>query len=107
MKNLKLSLSVCAVALGLSFAFIGSNPVKAASSRPTTSWFQFNGGDPDVASNYTQVTTPSCPSGNIHLCAIQATVGTGSKPVLTDALKQEISDAIDQQTPSANVDLRN
>ncbi|MCR8560427.1 hypothetical protein KXD93_22425 [Mucilaginibacter sp. BJC16-A38] len=107
MKNLKISLSVFALALGLGFAFMGSNPAKAANNRPTISWFTYNGGNVDAPSSYTQVSSPSCPTGTANLCAIQATVGTGSKPVITDDLASEINDDLASHTPSANVDLRN
>ena len=105
----KLSLSALALAIGLGAAFFSENPVQAGNHRPSVAWFSYNGsGDVNSASSYTELPgSPSCPTGTTELCAIHATVGTGSEPVMTDALKQEIQNAFDDQQSQPDVDLRN
>jgi hypothetical protein len=106
MKKMQLSLSLFAmlVGLGLSFSSFKAAPAKAA--KFSTSWFIYNGGPNSDPASYTEVSgTPSCP-GNTALCAIQATVGTGSKPVITTSLQNEINFDLSHGTDSGNVSLQ-
>jgi hypothetical protein len=107
MKKMNLSLSLVAVFLGIGLALTHSAPVKAAKAGVAVSWFTYNGaGSVTDPANYTQVSgTPDCP-GTTIMCAIQATVGTGSKPVITSSLSSEINFDLAHQTDSGNVSLR-
>lgn len=93
--------------LGVGAAIAMKVPEKKSKAKFATSWFTYNGsGNVTDPANYTQVSgNPNCP-GSTNMCSVQATVGTGSKPVLTDALKAEINNAIANGTPTANVHLQ-
>jgi len=107
MKKFKISISLFALFLGAGLAFSGSNIVKANGRHVSPEWFAYNGsGSVTDAANYTEVgTEPDCP-GFTSMCAIQAQVGTGNKPVITTSLRSEINTAIANHDPSGNVVLQ-
>ena len=107
MKKIQISLSAIALVLGLGFAMANNSHAKAANSNMTQSWFTYNGsGSVTDAANYTETSgDPEC-SGATNVCAIQATVGSGSKPVITSSLATEINNAVSSHNPSANVSLQ-
>jgi len=107
MKKLNLSLSFVAVLLGVAFAFVNAFPAKAGNNRPLVSWFAYNGsGSVTDPANYTEISgDPSC-TGTISMCAIEATVGTGSKPVITTGLQTEINNDLTHHSGSAHVSLQ-
>ncbi|MFB2121227.1 hypothetical protein [Parapedobacter sp. 2B3] len=66
-------------------------------------WFKYNSGPATNPASYTEQTgTPSC-GGDDLLCAIFAEDDTTGHPVLTQALKDEMLDAIAQGAPDTNV----
>ena len=95
------------IVLGVGAAIAMKAPEKAHKAKFATSWFTYNGsGSVTDPANYTEVSgDPSCP-GSTNMCSVQATVGSGSKPVLTNALKAEINNAISTGTPTADVHLQ-
>lgn len=70
-------------------------------------WYQYNGGDICNPNSYTLVgsTPTSCPSTNIHLCAIQASDNMGL-PIITFGLVCQIANALQTSTESTNVLLK-
>lgn len=75
----------------------------------TEQWFEYDGsGNPTLAENYvlSGSTSPGC-SGDQKVCAIQAMDNGSDQPVITTALAAEINTAINNQEPSAHVNLRN
>jgi hypothetical protein len=109
MKKLKLSLSMFALLAGMGLAFTSASHAKTHATKFSTSWFTYSGtGSITDAANYTEVTgEPTCPSGSSSVCRIQATVGSGSKPVITTSLSNEITvDVNTTHTGSTNVALR-
>mgnify|MGYP001324607170 CR=1 FL=1 len=67
-------------------------------------YFTYDGGPATSPSSYTLVgSEPSC-GGNDLLCGIQADA-SGSNPILTQQLKDEMLDALAEGIPSANVFL--
>ncbi|RKF36822.1 hypothetical protein BCY89_03875 [Sphingobacterium siyangense] len=71
------------------------------------SWFSLNvNGNPTEPSDYTSVTTPSCPTGTNKICAIQADPDGSGQPDITDSLKDQMIQALHFRTPSTNVQLR-
>lgn len=71
-------------------------------------WFRLNSGSPTVPSNYTlESGTPTDCIGTNKICAVQATPdGSGQRPQLTAALKDQMIDALHDRTPSTNVQLK-
>ncbi|MEI2273054.1 hypothetical protein OHD16_12965 [Sphingobacterium sp. ML3W] len=71
------------------------------------SWFSFTGSDPSQPSHYTLVgdTPPSCATPTEQMCALQAANSAGS-PVITDALKNEIINSLQNQVNGTNVRLK-
>lgn len=106
MKKFRLSLAFIAAVAGTGLAFLHSAPAKADAGRPTLSWFTYNGsGSPTDAANYTEVSgDPECP-GTTDVCAIHATVGAGSKPVMTTALQNDINTALTTHHAQSDVTL--
>jgi len=69
-------------------------------------WFSFTGTNPNDPAHYTLVSSqPSCP-GTQSLCGIQAMNDGSDNPVLSDPLKAEISQALQDRQPSTNVKLK-
>jgi len=69
-------------------------------------WFNFTGSNPTDASHYTLVgSQPSC-TGAQSICAIQANNDGEDNPVLTNALKNEMIQALNDGLSSSNVKLR-
>jgi hypothetical protein len=69
-------------------------------------WFQLTGSNPTQPSNYSPIGSPSC-LGEDQICAVQADNNGNNEPVLTEALKDEMIQALHDREPSANVQLRN
>jgi len=69
-------------------------------------WFSFTGTNPSDPAHYTLVPNqPSCP-GTQSLCAIQASNDGSDNPVLTNPLKDEITQALQDREPGTNVKLK-
>ncbi|PUV24574.1 hypothetical protein [Sphingobacterium athyrii] len=69
-------------------------------------WFSLTGPNASHPDSYTlQGSQPTCP-GTERICAIQANADGNNKPIITTALYAEMVDALDTQTPSANVKLK-
>lgn len=71
-------------------------------------WFELTGSSPIVPNDYTLRTSPPSCGGQDQICSVQATPdGSGQKPQLTAALKDEMITALHFGTESTNVKLRN
>lgn len=74
----------------------------------TFSWFNntdpFN---PISPLSYTKIPgLPNCCVGTAMVCAIYAQVDTNNKPIITTALSNEITTALNTRTNTTNVKLR-
>src|SRR5690348_1447365 len=106
MKKIKVSLAMVALFLGViaASAFNTHHSVKAFQSQ----WFTYNGtGDPTQSANYTAAgtTEPSC-AGTTVVCAIFAGTNGSDKPIIDATLKDDINQALSQQSNLPDVDLR-
>lgn len=69
-------------------------------------WFQLiASGNPLERNDYNIIGGPSC-SGPNHICAIQAIANASNKPIITQALKDEMLLALHYRNSSTNVQLR-
>ncbi|WP_293924792.1 hypothetical protein [Sphingobacterium sp. UBA6320] len=70
-------------------------------------YFSLNtSGNPTDPQDYTlQGSQPTC-LGEDQICAVQASNNGSNKPVLTEALKNEMIIALHSRTPSTNVSLK-
>ncbi len=69
-------------------------------------WFSFTGTNPSEPSHYSLVSTqPTC-TGAQSVCAIQANDDGDNNPILTNALKNEMIQALNDGVSSTNVKLR-
>lgn len=69
-------------------------------------WFELTGSNPTDPQHYTLRTAePSC-LGNDQICAIQATTGPNNKPVLSDSLKNDMINALNDREANDNVLLK-
>lgn len=97
------------VSAGVVFALdltSGKAAMNANAARQTAQWFTYNGGDINSSSSYSPAGgTPGCTDGTT-ICAVRATTNSSNQPVLTDQLKTEMQQALDDGTASANVKLR-
>lgn len=67
-------------------------------------WFILTGTDPSNPTHYTLVATaPLCPAPPEKICAIHAMNDGNNQPVITDALKDEMINALQNQVNSTNV----
>ncbi|MEN5088598.1 hypothetical protein ABE426_19195 [Sphingobacterium faecium] len=70
-------------------------------------WFSFTGTDPSQSSHYTLVASqPTCPGLTQRMCALQAMNDGSNNPVITDALKDEIINSLQNQVNGTNVKLK-
>lgn len=71
-------------------------------------WFIFTTySDPTDSDNYTLTSgSPFCNNGT-RLCAIQASDNGNGHPVLDNSIRDEMLIALESQTPSTNVKLKN
>ncbi|MFD2905203.1 hypothetical protein [Sphingobacterium anhuiense] len=70
-------------------------------------WFSFTGTDPSQPSHYTLVPSqPSCAGLPQKLCALQAQNNGSGNPIITDELKEEIIDCMENMVNSTNVKLK-
>lgn len=72
-----------------------------------TQWFPFTGTDPSNPAHYAAPvsTPPSCTSPTEQMCALQAD-DNGGQPNITNALKNEIINSLQNQVNGANVRLK-
>ncbi|SEO05086.1 hypothetical protein SAMN05216436_1309 [bacterium A37T11] len=69
-------------------------------------WFQLDvPSAPADPSSYSVNSSPSC-SGNSQICAVQTTASGSGDPNLTDALKNEMLQALNTHTSTTNVRLK-
>lgn len=90
--------------------------VKAWNNKPvptlTEQWFAYNGATQDRddvknPQNYTLLNDePSCATGK-QLCSIHAPINTFEEPVLEPQLVDQIMDAIENQTSTTAIKLKN
>ncbi|WP_144243337.1 hypothetical protein [Sphingobacterium sp. ML3W] len=67
-------------------------------------WFKLTGTDPSNPSHYTLVSSaPICIAPPQRLCAIYALNDGSGQPVITDALKNEMINALQNQVNTTNV----
>ncbi|HWK57302.1 MAG TPA: hypothetical protein VNQ80_08195 [Parapedobacter sp.] len=73
-----------------------------------TKWFSLsNTGTPTDPGDYTALPgLPTCASGSDQICAIEAEEDTSSQPVIDDALKDAMIEALHTRTNQPNVQLR-
>lgn len=70
-------------------------------------WFSYTGADPSQPADYTLLPgSPSCTGSPESMCALQAMNDGSNNPVITDALKNEIIFALENQTNRPNVQLK-
>ncbi|KKX46778.1 MULTISPECIES: hypothetical protein [Sphingobacterium] len=72
------------------------------------SWFPFTGSDPSDPTHYSSPvpTQPSCPGATQQICALQASADSNNEPIITDALKNEIINSLQNQVNGTNVKLK-
>ena len=69
-------------------------------------WYSLTGSNPANPNDYTfQSSQPSCP-GAEQICAILATASGANKPVITQALLEEMVAALHNGAATANVKLK-
>ncbi|ERJ61312.1 hypothetical protein [Sphingobacterium paucimobilis] len=69
-------------------------------------WFSFTGTDPSNPAHYTFATSPpSCSTPKQAMCSLQANDNGGS-PDITDALKNELINSLQNQVDGPNVKLK-
>lgn len=71
-------------------------------------WFSYTGSDPSQPGSYTLSSsgTPPCSSPSEQMCALQAANNGSNEPVITDALKNEIINSLQNQVDGPNVHLK-
>ncbi|WP_282638700.1 hypothetical protein [Sphingobacterium thalpophilum] len=71
-------------------------------------WFSFTGTNPSNPAHYSapSSTPPSCTSPTEQMCALQANDNGSNQPVITDALKNEIINSLQNQVDGPNVRLK-
>ncbi|OOG15737.1 hypothetical protein BWD42_23950 [Sphingobacterium sp. CZ-UAM] len=71
-------------------------------------WFSFTGTNPSNPTHYSapSSTPPSCTSPTEQMCALQANDNGSNQPVITDALKNEIINSLQNQVDGPNVRLK-
>lgn len=69
--------------------------------------FNYTGSDPSQPSSYTLATgTPSCSSPKQQMCALEADDDGNGSPIITEDLKDEIINSLQNQVDGPNVHLR-
>lgn len=70
--------------------------------------FSFTGSNPSNPAHYTLVTgtLPTCPFPTQQMCTLQAMNDGSNNPVITDALKNEIINSLQNQVNGPNVSLK-
>ncbi|AIM37964.1 hypothetical protein KO02_15645 [Sphingobacterium sp. ML3W] len=69
--------------------------------------FNFTGTDPSQPSHYSlATTTPTCPPPTQQMCTLQAMNDGANNPVITDALKNEIINSLQNEINGLNVSLK-
>lgn len=69
--------------------------------------FNFTGSDPSDPAHYTfSLTPPACIGATQQMCALQAMNDGFNNPVITDALKNEIINSLQNQVNGTNVRLK-
>ena len=69
-------------------------------------WFSLDdGGTPTQPSDYSLVSSPSC-DGSDQICAVQANDNGSGQPILSNALKDEMINALHNRASSTNVQLK-
>ena len=73
----------------------------------TMAWFSYTGTDPSNPAHYSapSSTPPSCTSPTQQMCALQAD-DDGGEPIITDTLKDEIINSLQNQVNGPNVKLK-
>ncbi|MEN5088597.1 hypothetical protein ABE426_19190 [Sphingobacterium faecium] len=70
-------------------------------------WFSFTGTNPLSPAHYTLVATqPTCPGLPQRMCALQAQNDGSNNPDMTDELKEEIANCLENKVNSTNVKLK-
>lgn len=72
------------------------------------SWFPFTGSDPSNPTQYAAPvsTPPSCTGPPEQICALQASADANNRPIITDALKNEMINSLQNQIDGPNVHLK-
>lgn len=75
----------------------------------TFSWFSnTNPFNPNSPASYNKISgTPTCIGGATKVCAIYTQVDVNNKPIINEALDNEITTTLDAQVNSVNVKLKN
>jgi len=97
-------IAVAAISGAVLFSAFKANSGKATEQL----WFQYSGsGDPTQSENYvlSGSAAPDC-GGDQQVCAIRALDNGFDQPEITSTLAAEINAAVSNNTPSANVGLR-
>lgn len=69
-------------------------------------WFSFTGTNPSNPSHYTLAgSQPTCTSPTQRMCALQAN-NVGGSPDITNALKNEIINSLENEVDGPNVKLK-
>lgn len=71
--------------------------------------FNYTGSNPSQPASYTLHTDPNpptCPGATEQMCSLQAANNGSDKPVITDSLKDEIINCLQNQVNSTNVKLK-
>ncbi|MEN5193449.1 hypothetical protein [Sphingobacterium faecium] len=72
------------------------------------SWYPFTGSNPADPAHYAApvATPPTCSSPTQQMCALQAEDNGNNRPDITDALKDEIINSLQNQVNGPNVRLK-
>lgn len=69
--------------------------------------FNYTGSDPSQLSSYTLASgTPSCPGATEQMCTLEAANNGSGQPVITDALKNEMINSLQNQVNGTHVKLK-
>lgn len=69
--------------------------------------FNYTGPDPSKPSSYIPSSgLPSCPGSPQRMCTLEADDDGNNKPIITDALKDEIINSLENQVNDTHVTLK-
>lgn len=69
--------------------------------------FNYTGSNPSQPNSYTLATgTPSCSSPKQQMCTLQADADINNEPIITEDLKDEIINSLQNQVDGPNVHLK-
>lgn len=68
--------------------------------------FNYTGPDPSDPSSYSLTSTPTCTSPTEQMCSLEANDDGNGQPIITDALKNEMINSLQNQVNGLHVKLK-